>query len=305
MKKTFALILRNTKLFFRDKGMFITALITPLILLGLYAAFLGRIYRDSFASGLPAGGSLPEELLDATVGGQLVSSLLAVCCVSVAFCSNLMMIQDKVTGARRDLTMAPVGSASLSLGYFVSCALVTLIICFVALAAGLLYLGVIGWYLTLSDVLILTADVLLLGLFGTALSSVVIYPLSTNGQASAVGTIISAGYGFICGAYMPLSSFAEGLQRVLSFLPGTYGTSLLRNHTLRGVFGEMEALGLPPEVIRGLRDAVDCNFYFFGTKVTVPAMYAVIGGATLLLIGLYILINALTARRRLVRKGRA
>lgn len=44
-----ALIKRNCKLFFRDKGMFFTSLITPLILLVLYATFLAKVYRNSFA----------------------------------------------------------------------------------------------------------------------------------------------------------------------------------------------------------------------------------------------------------------
>ena len=38
------------------------------------------------------------------------------------------------------------------------------------------------------------------------------FPLTTQGQLSAVGTIVSAGYGFICGAYMPISNFDSGLQ---------------------------------------------------------------------------------------------
>lgn len=98
MKKLYALIQRNCKLFFKDKGMFFTSLITPLILLVLYVTFLGKIYRDSFASAMPEGFSLPEKLINGMVGGQLISSLLAVCCVTVAFCSNLLMVQDKVTG---------------------------------------------------------------------------------------------------------------------------------------------------------------------------------------------------------------
>ena len=43
-------------------------------------------------------------------------------------------------------------------------------------------------------------------LFGTVLSGIVCYPLQTQGQMSAVCTIVSAGYGFICGAYMPISN---------------------------------------------------------------------------------------------------
>ena len=98
MMKFLMLLKRDVKLFFKDKGMFFTSLITPLILLVLYATFLADVYRDSFASAMPAGLSIPDDLIDATVGGQLLSSLLAVSCVTVAFCSNLLMVQDKVNG---------------------------------------------------------------------------------------------------------------------------------------------------------------------------------------------------------------
>ena len=288
-----ALIKRNCKLFFRDKGMFFTSLITPLILLVLYATFLARVYRNSFASALPAGFSAEDALLSGTVGGQLVSSLLAVCCVTVAFCSNLLMVQDKTSGARRDLTMSPVKRSTLALGYFAASALVTLIICFAALGVCLIYLYVVGWYLTVADVLLLCLDTMILVLFGTLLSSIINCNLSTNGQASAVGTIVSSSYGFICGAYMPISNFGTGLQKVLSFLPGTYGTALFRNHALRGVYQEMEQCGFPSEVVDGIRDSIDCNLYFFGETVSIGAMYGVMVIAVALLIGIYVLINLL------------
>lgn len=292
-----ALIKRDCKLFFKDKGMFITSLITPLILLVLYATFLANVYRDSFASAIPQGFSVPEALISGTVGGQLISSLLAVSCVTVAFCTNLLMVQDKATGTRSDLTIAPVKRSTLALGYFVASAAATLIISFTALAVCLIYLSAIGWYLTVADVLLLVLDVILLVLFGTALSSVVNFPLSTNGQGSAVGTIVSAGYGFICGAYMPISAFADGLQKVISFLPGTYGTSLLRNHVLGGVYREMSAVGFPAEVVEGIKDSIDCNLYFFGNKVEIEAMYIILVGSTLLLMGIYILMNVLSGKK--------
>ena len=84
------LIKRNIKMFFKDKGLFFTSLITPLILLVLYISFLGKVYRDSFEMSFPEGMEIPGKLLDAAVGGQLISSLLAVCCVTVAFCSNIL-----------------------------------------------------------------------------------------------------------------------------------------------------------------------------------------------------------------------
>ena len=106
-----------------------------------------------------------------------------------------------------------------------------------------------------------------------------------------MGTIVSAGYGFICGAYMPISNFSDGLQKVISFLPGTYGTSLLRNHAMRGVFEEMLDLGFPKEVVESIRDSVDCNLYFFDNKVETGTMYLIMVGVVVLLVGLYVVLN--------------
>ena len=293
-----ALVRRNTKLYFKDKGMFFTSLITPLILLVLYSTFLGNVYEDSFRSALEAAGaSVSDKLIWGCVGGQLVSSLLAVSCVTVAFCSNLLMVQDKATGSRQDLTIAPIKGSTLSLSYYLSTLCSTLLISLGATVVCLGYLYLVGWFLTAADVAALLLDVLLLVMFGTALSSCVIFPLSTNGQASAVGTIISAGYGFICGAYMPISSFGEGLQRVISFLPGSYGTSLLRNHTLRGVFQEMESQGFPTVVVDAIRDSVDCNLYFFDKKMELSGMYLVLVASILIFVGLYIVMAVLSGKK--------
>lgn len=297
MKTLLVLIKRNTKLFFKDKGMFFTSLITPAILLLLYATFLGNVYRGSFTSALPDGLSIPEKLINGCVGGQLISSILAVSCVTVSFCSNMLMVQDKVSGSIHDLTISPVKAPVLALGYYISTIISSLTVCLTAAAICLCYVGAVGWYLSVSDVLLLIADVVLLVLFGTALSSIINFFLSTQGQISAVGSIISSVYGFICGAYMPISQFSDGLQKVISFLPGTYGTSLVRNHAMNGVFKEMAAQGFPEEVVEAIKDSVDCNLYFFESKVEIPQMYAILGITCIALIAVYIIMNTVKIKK--------
>ena len=298
MKSLIMLVRRNTKLFFKDKGMFFTSLITPIILLVLYITFLGNVFRDNFSLTFPKDFNVSEKLINGCVGGQLFSSLLAVCCITVAFCSNMLMVQDKVTGARYDLTITPVKKFTLAFGYYISTALTTLIICLIAAAASFIYLANVGWYMSAADIMLIILDVFLLVMFGTALSSIINFFLTSQGQMSAVGTIISAGYGFICGAYMPISQFGGGLQKVLSFLPGTYGTSLIRNHAMRGVFNEMVSQHFPSQVIEGIKDSIDCNLYFFGDRVSIGAMYAILAGAVAVLLILYVIINALKIRSR-------
>ena len=162
--KTFIIsVKRNCKLFFKDKGLFFTSLITPLILLVLYATFLSNVYENSFNAVFQEfGASVPDKALKGLVGGQLMSSLLAVSCVTVSFCSNMLMVQDKISGARKDLLMTPVKRSQLALSYYISTTLSTLIICFLALGASLIYVAITGWYLSFVDVLLLVVDILIL-----------------------------------------------------------------------------------------------------------------------------------------------
>ncbi|MGN0601518.1 MAG: ABC transporter permease [Oscillospiraceae bacterium] len=284
---------RNVKMFFKDKGMFFSSLITPIILLVLYVTFLYNVYRDSFTSALPDGFSLSDGIIDGFVGSLLFSSLLAVCTVTVSFCANLFMVADKVTGARNDLTIAPIKPSVLALGYYFATVISSLIVCFAATGISFIYLAKMGWYLSASDVFFVFVDIILLVMFGTALSSIVCFPLTTQGQMSAVGTIVSAGYGFLCGAYMPISQFSNTMQKVLSFLPGTYGTSLIRNHAMNGVYNEMLTQNMPKQFVDGIRDSFDCNLYFFGDKVETSVMYAILAGSVALLILVYVIMNVL------------
>lgn len=298
MKTFFRLFKRNVKLFFKDKGLFFTSLITPLILLVLYATFLSNVYKNSFNAVLVATGvNIDDKLMNGLVGGQLFSSLLAVSCVTVAFCSNMLMVQDKVSGARKDMLISPVRRSMLAYSYYTASFISTLLICLLAFGACSIYLAIIGWFLSLADVLLLLLDIFLLVMFGTALSSIVNYFLSSQGHISAVGSIVSSCYGFICGAYMPLSSFSSGLRSALMFLPGTYGTSLLRNHSLNGVFNKMAESNVPTQVVESLKDSIDCNIYFFESQVSIGVMYLVLGITVAVLVGAYVLINVLSKKK--------
>ena len=290
---------RNCKLFFKDKGTFFTSLATPLILLVLYATFLGEVYKDSFILTMGQMGYTVEDgLVNGFVAGQLFSSLLAVSAITVAFCSNMLMVQDKVSGARMDLTVSPVLPRTLSLAYYFATVISTLLVCLVAGAACLIYVAAVGWYLSLADVLLILLDTLILVLLGTAVSSVIHFFLSTQGQISAVGSIVSSCYGFLCGAYMPISQFSTGLQTVLSVLPGTYGTSLLRRHALRGVCEEMLAQGYAKDAVIGLQDAFDYHIYVADRLVEPWVMYLVLTLCTAAFILIYVLLNRKKAKQK-------
>lgn len=298
MKTVLLFTQRNVKLFFKDKGVFFPALIAPLILLFLFVAFLGDVYRDSFIASL--GGVDPgKKIVEGFAAGYLISSLIAVCAVSIAFTANIVMVQDRVTGARHDFIASPVPQSYLAVAYFLATAIVTLLICMTALSVGFVYIACVGWYLSVGEVFFTMLDTLVLVLFGTAFSSVVNYFIRSQGAITAVEAIVSAAYGFLCGAYMPISSLASGLQVVLAFLPGTYGTSLLRTHLMSGaVEAAGDALSLPSAAVKGVRDGFDCNLYFFENAVADWAKYLILALTVALLVGVYVLLYLLRRRKK-------
>ena len=296
MKEITALVSRNRKLFFKDKGMLFSSMITPVILILLYATFLANVYKDSFVSATKNMIDLPDKIINGTVAAQLAAALLTVSCVTVTFCVNLTMVQDRASGARKDFDVSPVSKTKIYIGYFLSTVLNSLMVNGTALALCLLYILKMGWYMSVSDVIFVIMDMILLVLFGSTLSSIVSYPLKTQGQLSAVGTIVSAGYGFVCGAYMPISNFSSGLQKALSYLPGTYGTSLVKNHMLNGVYKEMADTGLPSEAVTVIRNTLDCNPVFRGRVVGVPQMYLIMAGSIVVFGAAYLLIIMIRER---------
>ncbi|MGN1093653.1 MAG: ABC transporter permease [Candidatus Neoclostridium sp.] len=297
---------RNIKLFFKDLGLFLVSLITPGILLILFVTFLGDVYKNSFIDALGrAGLSASQSVINGLSGGQLVSSLLATSCVTVSFCSNMIMVQDKVYGMTNDFYITPVKRRTMALSYYVATFVNTMIVCLFALSISFIYLAAVGWFLTFTDVLLILLDVVLLASFGTALSSVVNFFLSSQGQMSAVGSIVSSTYGFLSGAYMPLSQLPQWLNTFVSFLPGTYGTALLRNHCMGSAFDRLVADASPENVetvkavVQEIKNSVDCSINFAGGQaVPIAGMFAVLGGAIVVLIAAYILLNKFIKRKK-------
>ena len=287
-KKIINLTIRNIKVYFSDKGMFLTSLITPAILLILYATFLSNVFQSTFVNAMPKGIELSKKLLNGLVKGQLVASLLSVSCITVAFCSNMLMVQDKVNENIKDLMITPTDKKTLVISYFLASFISTLIVNLFALILCLIYIASSGWFMNLTDVLLIILNVVILTLFGCVLSSIINSFLSTQGQISVVGTIVSSMYGFIAGAYMPMSQFGADLRKVLLYLPTTYGTALMKNSVMRGPFRELEKI-VPGNIVNSLKKSLDIRLLFKGNVVEASTMYLIVLMTIVVLFAVYVL----------------
>ena len=288
LRKMRYLTLRNIKLYFKDKMTFLVSLITPLILLVLFIAFLKSTYEDSILS-IIQGFDLDQSLIDAFTGGWLFSSVLATSCITVAFCSGMMVI-DKINRANIDFMVSPVKKSTLQLSYVLANLFSTFIITFVLLIVGLIYLACVGFYITFVDILLIVLGIIITSLFGTILANIIWTFTHSQGVVSGVCTLVSALYGFICGAYMPISAMGQGMQYFVSLLPGTYATVLFRQGFLNSVLNRMRET-LPQGMINGIASGFDVKMSFFGHDVSTLALILVISISTIVLLGVFLFIN--------------
>lgn len=288
LRKMRYLTLRNIKLYFKDKMTFLVSLITPLILLVLFIAFLKSTYEDSILS-IIQGFDLDQSLIDALTGGWLFSSVLATSCITVAFCSGMMVI-DKINRANIDFMVSPVKKSTLQLSYVLANLFSTFIITFVLLIVGLIYLACVGFYITFVDILLIVFGIIITSLFGTILANIIWTFTHSQGVVSGVCTFVSALYGFICGAYMPISTMGQGMQYFVSLLPGTYATVLFRQGFLNSVLNRMRET-LPQGMINGIANGFDVKMSFFGHDVSTLALILVISISTIVLLGVFLFIN--------------
>ncbi len=201
-----------------------------------------------------------------------------------------------------DINVSPIKRTTVAVSYFISNFFVTFIVIVTIMLIGHIYLACVGWYIPVSDVFMILVDCICGILFGTLLAGIVESFISSQGGISAVSTLVSSMYGFICGAYMPFSQFSEGLRNFLGLLPGTYGVGIMRNHYMNGYIDEIVKGATDPTVAdnlsKGLKDGFDANLYVFGNRIPLGAMYGILLGSCAVLLAVYIVIIILRNKNK-------
>lgn len=287
--------MRNLKIFLKDKANIFFALLSPLIVLGLYILFLGRIQTDGLLSALQEMGvSGGEKEIRSFADCWMLSGVMASACITVPLCACGVMVQDRNRGIRADLAASPVPGWMPPAAYFFSVVAAGLIIGFAVLVICLVWLAATGsWFLSVVDVLVLLGTLVLSVLSSSTLLVFVVGFLRTEGAFTGLNVILGTVIGFLIGAYMPLSVFPTGVQYVTLFVPGSYSAGIFRNCFMNGALDNI-AQNISPEFADALASQYALKLNFFGTDMPAWVM-AIVLGATVLL---FAVANLLAAKFR-------
>ena len=302
MKGFVGLTKRNLLIFFKDRQSVIFSLLTSMIVLALYLLFLKGTFTDTINSSVESFNippeAMPEGDIDMLVNLMLLSGIVGSAMITVSYNCLTTVVKDRENKVDRDILATPLKRKYIIMSYFVAAALSSVILTGIILTAGFIVMGSMGkMYLEPSDVLAAYGIVVLGSVSATALFMIPALLFKTTGASGAFFGLISAASGFVIGAYIPISTFSEGVQTVCNLFPASQVTIMLRNVLMRGVLEHAdEALG------GAFSDAVKDIFSFkanvFGKELGIPHMLIYVTACLAACLVIQIVIYSRSYRRK-------
>ncbi|MDQ1110999.1 multidrug/hemolysin transport system permease protein [Microbacterium testaceum] len=290
MTSVAALTSRNLRLFFRDRAGVFFSLLSALILIGLYALFLGNLQVDNLTESLPTASVGDIRWF---VTSWVFAGITMIVTVTTPLAALSVFVDDRASGRFSDFVVSPVRRVELILGYLASSFLISVTMTAIVFLAGQLYLLAQG-HAALNPEQIATAfgRVALSCLTYAAMSSFVVTFIRTSGAFAALSTVVGTIIGFLAGAYIPAGTLPAGVVQVLNALPFAQAAMLIRQ--------PMTAPALDA-VTNGQPLAVDAVSAFYGVTARVGDLDVTAGIAIAALLCVVVMFTALGSWRLSMR----
>lgn len=216
---------RNMKVFLREKSNVFFAPLTPLIAIGLYLMFLGKLQSDGISSELAQAGIAAQSLrkdIDAFLVAWIASSATTLARITVPLVACAVEPQDRSRGICDDMLASPIPKWLPPVAYFLSTLLSALVICLIVLGACMVWATAAGArFASASDAFALIGAVALSIVASTLIFVLVASFIKTVGAFSGLNVIIGTASGFVAGAYVPISMLGTAAQSVCLVAPDT------------------------------------------------------------------------------------
>ncbi len=284
------LIRRGLKMYLSDKMAVFLSILSPLIILFLYLMFLGDIQYDSVVAKL-SDYAVNDDAVHAFIDGWMMAGALAVSCITVSFCAQYLMINDREGGAMQDMLTSPIKRGVLSVSYLIVNIVITTVIVGIITALAFVYLAATGWYLSGADVGKIIGMLLLSVLSASLFTTIICMLFRTQSAHGGASGILSAAIGFFIGAYMPIAIFPKAIQYFVLFMPGSYSAGVLRNLFMRGAMESVVA-GLPAPAVepvkQGLMESFSMQMDAFGKTIYEKEMWIIFACTLVVFVAAYI-----------------
>ena len=243
MSVLYQLVLRNTKIYLRDKATVFFSFLSVIIILSLYILFLGAMQIDALKNTF---GDI--EGIDWLVSSWIMAGILTVSTVTIPLTSLGALIQDRQNGMINDFYTSPIDRKVLALSYLISAWIIGFIMVMINLVVGQIYvltqggefLSFIGYAQLIG---VVTLCIMSFSSFFFFLSLFIRTRNAYGTLATLVGTFI----GFLGGIYIPIGILGKTVQTVMNSLPTAHAVTIIRQIYMKGAIDKVFE-GAPEEV---------------------------------------------------------
>lgn len=277
---------RNLRLFFRDRAGVFFSLLSVLILIALYALFLGNLQVDNLTERFPNAESGDIYWF---VNAWMFAGITMITTLTTALAALAVFVDDRASGRFSDFLVSPIRRVELILGYLVSSFLISLAMTLAILIVGQVYLLTQGdSMMTPSEAGETLGYVALSSLAFAALSSFVVTFLRSSGAFAALSTVVGTIIGFLAGAYIPVGTLPDGIVSGMNALPFAQSAMLIREPMTAQALSALAGDEGP---------AVDAVKMFYGISANVGDFAVTPGFAVGVLVAVFVGFVALGARQ--------
>jgi multidrug/hemolysin transport system permease protein len=277
--KTFAI--RNTLLFFRDKGAVFFSLLAIFIIIALYVVFLGDVWLNDSMKGITGADTL--------MSSWLVAGLLGVASFTTTMGAFGVMIDDKVHKIDKDFHSSPIKKSSITGGYIGSACFIGTIMSLITAVAAQIYIVLSGgeWFTLMVCLKIFTLT-FFTAVANTSMVCFIVSFFKSHSAFSAANTIIGTLIGFLTGIYLPVGALPQPVQMIIKVFPVSHAASLFRKvlmeDGLKKVFSD-----IPVEYLDGFKEYMGVTFHFGNYETTTQISILILAGTAVVFYCLSIL----------------
>ena len=282
---------RNINVYVRNRMSVFFSFLSVIIIIGLYALFLGKLQEDNIKDILNRF-QMPTNGARFLVDSWIMSGLLAVNAVTVALGALGTMVFDIENKRFNDFIVAPVSRTAVVLSHLLSSCIISFMFNMIAFIVGELYI-LSGGGEFLSPLKMLEV-VGLIALSAITASSIMFLIASFIKSASAFGTLstlVGTLIGFVTGVYVPVGVLPEAVQKAVIFVPFTHSAALFRQvfceRPLDVVFSSV-----PAQAVDEFSNVYGINVLWGGERLDATLMLGVLAGTAVV----FLVLSALKLR---------
>ena len=217
----FALIKRNTKIYFANKPGVIMSCFGALISFVIYIGFLQQNLVSSWQNVHHA-----KQLLDLWMLGGIVS----IAGITTSFQALGQMVRDKESHAIDDMKLTALTPVSESMAYVVSATIVSFLMQIITFAVMAVYFSVVDKADVVHSAYLPCLGFMLLGaLSATLLNLIIVMFINSSTTFSRLSAVIGAAAGFMVATYMPYGTLSKTAQNIVKLFPSSYEEASFRS----------------------------------------------------------------------------